>query len=89
MESRKGSRKETQGKCARGRGLGSWRLHGTKKVERRQKENVGHRVALPQEEGELTKEYKAMHKDNVPDSWLREDTEGQTEEVVELRKRNN
>ena len=34
------------------------------------------RVALPQEEGDFARKYKAMHEDNFFSSWLREDVEG-------------
>ena len=32
-------------------------------------------------DGDLNREYKAMHEGNCLSSWLREDTEGKTEEV--------
>ena len=31
------------------------------------------RGALPEEEGDLVREFKAMHEDNLSSSWLRED----------------
>ena len=33
------------------------------------------RGALPEEEGERVREYKAFHEDNLLSSWLREDTQ--------------
>ena len=31
---------------------------------------------LPEDEGDLVREYKAMHEENFLSSWLREDVEG-------------
>ena len=53
------------------------------------KENVGRqrRGALPNEEGDLIREYEAMHEENFPGGWLREDIDGEAEEVEEMRTR--
>lgn len=37
------------------------------------------RGALPKEEGDVIREYKAIHEENFLDSWLREDVEGKEE----------
>ena len=37
------------------------------------------RVAWPKEEGDIAREYKAIHEESFLSSWLREDVEG-TEE---------
>ena len=35
-----------------------------------------YRGALPQEEGDIIREYLAMHEENFMSGWLREDEEG-------------
>ena len=37
------------------------------------------RPALLREEGDVPREYKAMHEENFPSSWLRENVEGKEE----------
>ena len=38
------------------------------------------RGAMPKEEGDIVRKYKAMHEDNFLSSWVREDVEGIVEE---------
>ena len=40
--------------------------------------------AMPREEGDLVKEYKAMHEDNFLSGLLREDQEGKAEDEEEM-----
>ena len=42
---------------------------------------------MPREEGDLVREYKAIHVNNFLSSWLREDTEGKAEEEEKMRER--
>ena len=44
------------------------------------------RGALPKEDGDCVREYKAMHEDNFVGSWLREDTEGKATTGEEMKK---
>ena len=48
-----------------------WNIAKKKKLEGR--------GALPREDGDLLCEYQAMHEENFPSSWLREDVEGKEE----------
>ena len=41
----------------------------------------------PKEDGDLLREYKAMHEENFLNSWLREDTEDKAEEMEKMRTR--
>ena len=43
------------------------------------------RFALPREEGDAVREYKAMHEENFVGSWLREDGKSKTREDIEVR----
>ena len=42
------------------------------------------RGALPKEEGDVVREYKAMHEENVLSSWLREDGERNGERMLKI-----
>ena len=44
------------------------------------------RGALPREDGDLLREYQAIHEDNFLSSWLREDVEGKEEKKERLNK---
>ena len=44
------------------------------------------RGALPGEEGDAIREYKAMHEENFLSSWLREDGKGKTKREMEVDK---
>ena len=44
------------------------------------------RGALPKEDGDCVREYKAMHEDNFVGCWLREDTEGKATAGEEMKK---
>ena len=58
-------------------------IHGTERsVERRQREMQQDRGALLKKEGDIVKEYKAMHEEKILRSWPREDVEG----IAERRK---
>ena len=39
------------------------------------------------EEGDLIRKCKAMHEDDILSCWLREDTEGNVEEVGDMKRR--
>ena len=45
------------------------------------------RGALPKEEGDIVREYKAMHEENFISSWLREDVEGMEERRKDIEKK--
>ena len=47
---------------------GLWNLAREKRLQ--------DRGALPEEEGDMVREYKAMHEENFLSSWLKEDVEG-------------
>ena len=65
------------------RGICSWRFRGTDRaVEHRQKKGmIENRGALPKEEGDLVRGYKFAHEDTFSSSWLRDDTEGEAQEL--------
>ena len=44
------------------------------------------RGALPREEGDVIREYEAMHEENFLSSWLREDLVGKEERKKEDKK---
>ena len=44
------------------------------------------RGALPSEDGDLLREYRVTHEENVLSNWLREDAEGEQEEREMLNK---
>ena len=46
------------------------------------KRTLEDKATLPKEEGDLIREYKAMHEENCLSSWLREDVEGKAEEIA-------
>ena len=46
------------------------------------------RGALPKEEGDVTREYKAMHAENILSSWLREDGKEREEIMLDMGKAN-
>ena len=50
---------------------GMWNLARDKMLE--------DRGLLPKEEGDIVREFKAMHEENFLSSWLREDVEGKEE----------
>ena len=61
------------------------RFHGAERiVEHRQKRMLEDRGALPKEDGDLLREYQAMHEENFLSSWLREDMEREEEERKRL-----
>ena len=45
------------------------------------------REPLPQEEGDVTREYKAMHEENFLSSWLREDGNEKEERIMKIGKK--
>ena len=47
---------------------------------------VGRYGALPTECGNQVREYKAMHEESFPRSWLREDVEAEKAEMIEWKK---
>ena len=47
------------------------------------KEGLWDRGALPEEDWDLVREYRAVHEENFFSSWLMDDTEGKAEEVKE------
>ena len=61
----------------------SWRK---KKIVESSKKNTAlqDRGALPREEGDAIREYKAMHEENILNSWLREDGKSKTKEGKEV-----
>ena len=56
---------------------GLWNLYREKMLQ--------DRGELPKEEGDVVREYKAMHEEDFQSSWLREDVEG----IKERRKDND
>ena len=50
------------------------------------KRTLEDRGALPTEDGDLLREYQAMHEDNFLSRWLREHVEGKEEEREKLNK---
>ena len=50
-------------------------------AKRRMPEDIG---ALPREDGDLLREYHAMHEENFLSSWMREDVEGKEEQRERL-----
>ena len=50
------------------------------------KRTLEDRGALPTEDGDLLREYQAMHEDNFLSRWLREHVEGKAEEREKLNK---
>ena len=52
----------------------------------REEPSFANRGALPREEGDATREHKAMHEENFLCSWLREDVKSKTKEDKEVRK---
>ena len=48
-------------------------------MESRQRKMLQDRGALPKEEGDVVREYKAMHEENFLSSWLRKDVDGKEE----------
>ena len=71
------------------RGKGSERLREESEAglwdiaKRRMLEDRG---AVPKEDGDPLGDYQAMHEENFPSSWLREDVEGENEEREELNR---
>ena len=57
---------------------GLWNLEREKRFQER--------GALPREEGDVIREYNAMHEKNFPSSWLREDLAGEEERRKEDKK---
>ena len=57
---------------------GSWNLARNKALE--------DKGALPREEGDTMREYKAMQENNFLSSWLREDGKGKTKREMEVDK---
>ena len=55
---------------------GSWNIAKKRMLE--------YRGALPKEDGDLPREYQAMHEENFLSSWLREDMEREQEERKRL-----
>ena len=45
------------------------------------------RGALPKEDADLTRDYKAMHEEHFLSGWLRDDTQGKAEEVKEWNRK--
>ena len=64
---------EVEGFMAR---RGSWHI-----AKKRMLEDRG---ALPREDGDLLREYQAMHEENFCGSWLREDVEGEKRKYGEV-----
>ena len=85
MLKRSSDSRRWQGPCQRGKKLEDWR---TKEEDSWHRKGVWHlarekmlqdRGALPKEEGDIFREHKAMHEENFPSSWLREDVEDKEE----------
>ena len=47
------------------------------------------RGELPKEEGDVIREYKAMHEEKLLSSWLREDGKEKEERIMEIGKETN
>ena len=54
-------------------------------VERAREKMLQDRGALPNEEGDIVREYKAMHEEHFLSSWLREDVEGRKDREEKAR----
>ena len=48
------------------------------------KRMVEDRRGMPKEEGDSIREYKAMHEENFPSSWMMEDVESKAEEMEKV-----
>ena len=59
---------------------------GLRNVAREKEDVAGQRCIASKEEGDVVREYKAMHEENFPSNWVREDLEGTEERRTESKK---
>ena len=62
----------------------SWRKEGLLNLSKKN-QALQDRGALPREEGDAIREFKAMHEENFLGSWLRKDSKSKTKEDQEVR----
>ena len=82
MENR-GRKEESQERRVRG----CYTISAKRPVELGKRETVKERGELPNEEGNVVREYKAMHEEDFWNSWMREDEKSKEERKVEAEEK--